>query len=335
MPENTTNIPIFDPKTVKLGRNYLLLGVEAWLIDSYIQQIKDSIKRSQELDVTIIYGDDVNGGELGEHLDTFTIFSTAKLIIIKKCEKFLKKELEILAAYFDSPSEIQTLVLISDKTDAKFNTWKKIRANCEIIACDPPKFAGDIRNWLMAELRRHEKVISPQAMSEFTARIDLDYYSAANELAKVLLLIGDRKQIVVEDVITSLSGSRAGTQIDFFRALGNRNIKNAIEASMLMLQTDAEPLQVFFGLYRFFLHLYKIQLLRSRHISDTEISQKHIMEIFFSQRKEYLDFSKKYSLEALERIFAILLDTDSKLKSSLIDSTLQLELCIIQALNCK
>jgi DNA polymerase III delta subunit len=335
MPDYQKSAPVFDPKTVELGKNYLLVGTEAWLIDSYQRQIRDRLKQSGELDVTTIYADEVKAGELGEHLDTFTIFSGAKMVVIKNCEKFLKKELETVAAYFDAPSEIQCLVIITEKTDAKYNAWKKIRSGCEIIACDPPKFAGDIRNWLMAELRRRDKVMSPKAIMEFTGRIELDYFSTANELAKILLLVGDRKQIGEDDVLTSLSGSRAGTQIDFLRALGNRQIKNALEATALMLQTDAEPLQIFFGLYRFFVNLYKIQLLRDRHISDNEILQKHISDIFFSQRKEYLEFSRRYSLKGLEQIFAILLDTDSKLKSSLTDKTLQLELCIVQALNCK
>jgi len=336
MMKETGNIaPVFNPETAKLGQNFLLLGSDAWLTDSYQRRIKAALKKAEDVDVSLIYADEIKAGELAEQLDTFTIFSSAKLVIIKNCEKFLKKELDTVAAYFDSPSDIQSLILISEKSDAKLNAWKKIKQGCEIITCNPPKYAGDIRTWLMSELRICGKVMSPKALMEFTARIELDYMSAANELAKVILLIGDRKQIGEEDVLTSLSGSRVGTQIDFYRALGNRQLKNALEAVSLMLETDAEPLLIFFNLFRFFSNLYKIQLLRERHISDSEISQKHINEIFMSQRKEYLEFSRNFSLNALEQIFSILLETEAKLKSSITDKTLQLELCIIQALNSK
>ncbi len=335
MEEKSNSALNFDARNVSLGKNYLLVGAEAYLSDSVQKQISGKLRQDQDIDISTLYADEVKSGDLIEYLDTFTIFSSSKLIVIKNCEKYLKKELEIIAAYFDAPSEIQTVVLITEKIDLKYNAWKTIKKNCEYVSCDPPRFAGDIRNWLMVELKRRGKVMAPSAIQEFTARIELDYFYAANELTKILLLIGDRKQISESDVITSLVGSRAGTQIDFFRALGNRNIKNALESVCLMLQGDAEPLQIFFSLYRFFMNLYKIQLLRAKRLTDTEIMQKHIAEIFFSQRKEYLAFAKNYSINALRQIFGILLETDADLKSSLTDKTLQLELCIVKALNTK
>lgn len=327
--------PPFDTTTAKLGENFLLMGTDAWLIDSYLRRIRETLSGTQDLDSVLIYADEVRGGVLEEHLDTFTIFSSAKLLVIKNCEKFPKRELEIIASYFEAPSEIQTLIIVTEKTDAKFNYWKKIKDNCKIIPCNPPKFASEIRNWLMNELKLRGKLMAPKAIVEFTSRTELDYLSVANELEKVLLLIGDRKQINESDVLTSLSGSRAGTQIDFLRALGNRQCKNALESIALMLETDTEPLRIFFGISRFFMILYKILLLREQHVSDMEINQKHLTEVFISQRKEYLNFSRKYDVKNLENIFEILLDTEYKLKSSVMDKTMALELCIIQALSSK
>ncbi|MCK9331948.1 MAG: DNA polymerase III subunit delta [Candidatus Cloacimonetes bacterium] len=334
MMENKDNSALnFDASKVKLGDNYLLVGSDAYLIDSVINQISSRLKQKQQIDTSIVYADEVKAGELSEYLDTFTIFSSAKLVIIKNAEKYLKRELEIIASYFDAPSDIQSLVIVSEKTDAKYNAWKTIIAASQKVNCDPPKFTGEIRNWLMTELKRQQRTMTPAAINEFTNRIELDYYNASNELNKVLLLIGERKNITEADLVTSLNSSRAGTQIDFFRALGNRQSKNALESVNLMIQSDVEPLQIFFSLFRFFSNLYKIQLLREKHISEAEIMQKHIPEIFYSQRKEYLEFAKKYNLKALECIFGILLETDSLLKSNLIDKNMQLELCIIQVLN--
>ncbi|MCK9558014.1 MAG: DNA polymerase III subunit delta [Candidatus Cloacimonetes bacterium] len=325
----------FDASKVKLGTNYLLVGSDPYLIDRVISQIKHSLKKKSEIDVSTVYGDEVKATDLGEYLDTFTIFSSSKLVIIKNAEMMLKKELEVVADYFNSPSDIQSLIVVTEKTDAKFNAWKAILSGSVKVICDPPKFVSEIRNWLLSEIRKEGRSMEPIAITEFTNRVEMDYLSAANELAKLLLLVGDRKQITAKDLLTSLSGNRAGTQIDFFRAMGGRQVKSALESCALMLQTDVEPLQIFFSIYRFFMNLYRINLLRERHLSDTEIQQKHISDIYYSQRKEYLDFARKYSLNALEAIFGILLETDSLLKSSLADKNLQIELCIIQALNTK
>ncbi len=314
-----------------LGQNYLIQGSDAHLIDKVLDYIKRALKHDNEIDISIVYGDEIKAAELGEYLDTFTIFASSKLVIIRNTEALLKRELEVVAAYFESPSETQTLAIVTEKANKTLGAWKKIAASCHTVICDPPRFASEMRNWLIAELKRMGKVMTPGAIAEFTNRIELDYSIAANELAKIDLLVGSRKQITEKD-LDGFSGSRAGTQIDFFRAMGGKQTKAALEAVNLMLEADWEPLQIHFSMFRFFTNLWKIQLLRAKHITENEISSRHIADIYASQRKEYLGFARNYSISSLEKIMDLLLQTDYKLKSSTIDKRLELDLSIIQIL---
>lgn len=317
-----------------LGQNYLIQGNDAHLIDKVLDRIKRTLKQEGEIDISIVYGDEIKAAALGEYLDTFTIFSSSKLVIVRNAEAMLKKELEVLAAYFDSPSEIQTVAIVAEKANKTLGTWKKIAANSYIVNCDPPRFVSEMRTWLMDEVRRLGKVMTPNAVTEFTNRIELDYAKAANELSKIDLLVGSRRQITEQDLV-GLSGSRAGTQIDFFRALGAKQVKAALEAVNLMLEADWEFLQIQFSLFRFFTNLWKIQLLKAKHLSDTEISGGHLADIFPKQRQEYLGFARNYSIKDLEKIMDILLNTDHKLKSSTIDKRLELDLSLIEILGQK
>jgi DNA polymerase III subunit delta len=324
----------FEKHKPKLGQNYLILGTDAYLIDKVLDRIKKTLAEKHEIDISIVYGDEVKSGELGEYLDTFTIFSSSKLIIIKNAEAFRKKELEVVASYFDSPSEIQSVAIVTEKINKTFNSWKQIDSGCTTVICNPPRFANEIRNWLVEELRRRGKTMSPQAINEFTNRIEMDYATAANELNKIDLLVGERTQIAATD-LSSLGGSRAGTQIDFYRAMGKKKLNSAIEAVDLMLDADWEPLQILFAVNRFFITLWKIQLLRQRHITDSEISSRYMTDIFSNQRREYLDFAKNFPIKVLEKIIAQIMDTDHKLKSSSIDKRILLDLSIIRILGQK
>lgn len=317
-----------------LGQNYLIQGSDAHLIDKVLDRIKRSLRDENEIDISIVYGDEIKAAELGEYLDTFTIFSSSKLVIIRNTEALLKKELGVLAGYFESPSDIQTVAIVTEKANKTLSAWKKIAANCHTVSCDPPRFASEMRTWLMEELRRMGKVMTPKAIAEFTNRIELDYATAANELAKIDLLVGTRNQITEKD-LDSLSGSRAGTQIDFFRALGAKQTKTALEAANLLLGSDSEPLKIHFSMFLFYSNLWKIQLLKARHITDNEISSGHMAEVYPSQRKEYLGFARNYSIKGLEKIMEILLNTDYRLKSSGIDKRLELDLSIINILEQK
>ncbi|MDD2423670.1 MAG: hypothetical protein PHG34_05630, partial [Candidatus Cloacimonetes bacterium] len=204
----TINALSFASHRPSLGQNYLIQGRDAHLIDKVLDQIKRALKREGEIDISIVYGDEIKAADLGEYLDTFTIFSSSKLVIVRNAEAFLKKELEVLAAYFDSPSDIQTLAIVAAKANKTLGTWKKIAANSHTVNCDPPKFASEMRTWLMEELKRIDKSMSSAALAEFTNRIELDYAAAANELTKIDLLVGSRRQITEQD-LDGLSGSRA------------------------------------------------------------------------------------------------------------------------------
>ncbi|PKN73004.1 MAG: DNA polymerase III subunit delta [Candidatus Cloacimonetes bacterium HGW-Cloacimonetes-3] len=322
----------FSPASVKLGKSYLLVGTDAYLADRVLDKLNTKLKLDDAVDKTILYGDELKSAVLAEHLDAFSIFSSAKLIVIRNVEKMDKKELDTLGDYFDSPSEIQSLVIVTEKMDARFAAWKKIKASCLQITCEPPKYGGAIRAWLDIELKSIHKSMTPKAIEEFINRIELDFYHAANELNKIDLLSSGRTTITEKDVFKSLGTTRAGTLIDFYRALGKRQIKQSLEAMDKMLFADWEPLQVFFHFNKFYWIIWRILLLKKAHISENEILSKHLNDLFQNQKREYLDFSKSYSLASLDTIFGILLETDSQFKLSVAEANVLLCNCLIKLL---
>jgi len=322
----------FNVSHIELGSSYLLSGTDNYLCDRVIDLLRDNLKKLEGVDVTVLYGDELKSSILAEHLDAFSIFSSAKLLIIRNVEQMDKKVLDTLGDYYDSPSDIQSLAIITEKTDARFAAWKKIKANSTLVNCEPPRFGGAIRAWLDKECKARNKTMTSRAIEEFTNRIELDYYNAANELNKIDLLSMGRSTITDKDVMKSLGTTRTGTLIDFYRALGKKQLKPALEAMDKMLFADWEPLQVFFHFNKFFSIVWRILLYKQAHLSDTEIIAKHLADLFQTQRREYVDFSKSYQLSSMEAIFAILLETDAQFKLSVAEANILLCNCLIKVL---
>jgi len=320
----------FSASNVSLGSSYLLLGTDTYLADRIIDVLRSSLRKQANADTLIVYGNEVKSSELSEHLDTFSVFSEAKLIVIRNAESMDKKVLEVLSAYFESPSEIQSLAIVAEKTDQRLKTWKTIATACLTLNCDPPRYGAAIKNWLQKSLNQMGKTMLPKAQDEFMNRIELDYYHAANELAKLDILTRDAKVITEADVLKSLGTTRTGTLIDFYRALGRKQLKPCLEAIYRMFYADWEPLQILFQFNKFFSTVWKINLLRQKHISPQEIMSKHLFEVFATQRKDFLDFAPNYSLASLEKIFGILLETDSQYKLSAAESSVLFTNCLVR-----
>lgn len=318
---------------VKLGSSYLLMGNDAYLVDRVLDLLRHTLKQKENADTIVVYGDEINASELNELLDTYTIFSSAILVIIKNTEKWDKKLLDTLMDYYKSPSEIQSLAIVASKIDKRTTVWKQVLSSSLEVNCEAPRFGGAIRAWLDKSLKQINKSMTPKAAEEFLNRIELDYYNAANELTKLDLLTASTKVITEQEVLKSLGTTRIGTLTDFYRALGRRQQKASLEAMNKMLFADWEPLQVLFQFHKFFLAIWKINLLRKAHLTDAEISTKHLNDIFLSQRKDYLESSRNYSLSSVERIFAILMETDAGFKLSVADPTILLTNCLMQLLD--
>lgn len=322
----------FDTLKPALGDNYLLLGSDAFLLDSVTDHIRRELKRSADVDLVIIYGDETKCAQINDLLDAYSIFSSAKLILFRNADLLKKDELECLSSDFADPLPQQSLVITAEKADARFSAWKKIREGCQTVTCDPPRHGGMFSAWLDKALVKIGKTMPQNARYIFTNRVELDFSSANNELQKLALLIGDRKQITEADVLRGIGSSRVGTQIAFTRALGDRQGKQAMELLDRMLASNQKGLQILSQINRVFMVIYHILLMKEAHLSPSEISGKHLPEVFPDQRKYYLGFAQNYSLRQISQIFSILLDTDAKFKTSMGSDPVLLTTCILRIL---
>lgn len=325
----------FKPQMVSLGQNYLLLGTDAWQSDYVLRIIQSELKQQQDIETINLYGDDIQRNELGEVLDTYSIFASSKLIVIRNAEMLKAADQQALTAYFKDTSEIQSLVLHASKIDKRLSVWKAVRQGSLEIVCDPPRSHYDLQKWLDFVLKQKGKQMDASARSAFLARVELDYAIAYNELEKLLLMSKDRYSVSAKDVERSLGTSRVGTMIDFYRALGRRDLPECLKTINRMLDSDWEGLQVFFQFNKFYNSIHNILALKANKISDTEIANKHLGDLFPTQRQEFIQFSKSYTLMQMRCIMRILLETDSQFKLSMSTPHTLLELCAIRIMDCK
>jgi len=309
---------------------YLIVGNDAYLGEQCLSFILSKHKKFHSSEKITLYAEELTAPELNEHLDAYSLFSDQKVVIIKNCDKLKKEALDTLSDYYDSPSESQLVFVITPKIDSRFSAWKKIKDRSLHIECNPPRHGGEVRTWLDDELKTFNKSMSPKAKEEFISRCELDYTSINNELKKLFLLTCDKNYIDENDVATSMGTTRNSALTEFYRALGKKDIKNSINLVNRMLLAESEPIPIVYNLLRFYNLMWRINLLKQNHISEQEISGRHLMDVFPNQRKEYLESSRNYPLKCFPAIYEALLDLDSKLKLSAAEPAILFSLTILE-----
>ncbi len=309
---------------------FLLMGADAHLIEKTQLRIRAQLVEIKAADLVLIYGDEATAGSISEQLDEYSVFSESKLILIRNVDLLKKEALEIIARYLENPDLEQNLILTCIKPDLRLSAWKKIKDASLCVVCDPPKHGGEVRMWLDAELKNLKRNMSPKAREEFLSRIELNYSIIDNELNKLLLLTYKKDVITEKDVEQSLGTTRSGALADFYRAFGAKDAGRALTLMNSMLASDWEPLGILAQIQRFFMTIWKIKLLQEAHISNNEIMSKHLNELFFSYRKDYIDYATRYKSSALHGVFESILETDSKLKLTLSTPEILLSICLLE-----
>jgi DNA polymerase-3 subunit delta len=328
--------------TLKLQPGYLITGEDCYLTDKVLFSIKEIVKRTMPAYEQItLYGDELKVSELSEYLDSYSLFSDNRVIVIRNADRFgeedktrknvdkQKKILELIADYLQNPEASQVLVIIADSIDARLTGWKRIKESCQAIECAPIKYAGEMKSWLEGILREHKKTMQPIAKDLFLSKVELDFCTAENEIEKLFIFVGENTNITERDVKTTLPTTRAGTIGDFYKIMGNRQSKEALLKINEMLSSDWLPLQILSNVTKFFLTIWKIQALKNKHISPSEITSTHLNDIFASYRNDYMAYSAKYKYSEIPKIFETILQTDTQLKLSMAEPDILLSICMI------
>lgn len=331
------------PPTRGFHACYLITGKDGFLIDRTYTLIRESIKCFLDKpDIVTIYGDEITIPDLSDYLESYSIFASNRILIIRNAERLgeenktrknperHKKMADIIGKYLETPDPSQAIILIAESVDSRLTGWKKIKEIALQIECHPPKHAGEMRAWLDAILKEKQIRMDNTARELFMSKVELDFCTAENELTKLCILIGERKVISETDVKTTLPSARAGTVSDFFRALGNRQTKDVLAKTDEMLASDKEPLMLLATITNFFKTIWKIHALKAKHISLSEISSKHLMDLFMTQRNEYISYTNHYKPSEIPAIFTALLELDSQIKLSMAEPEVLFTLCLMK-----
>jgi DNA polymerase-3 subunit delta len=150
--------------------------------------------------------------------------------------------------------------------------------------------------------------------------------SLDGEIAKVLLYIGDRKQITEDDVLAAVGASRGFTVFDLQRAIGTRKLGQCFKIVRLILQGGLPATTVVNSLTRFFNQLWKLTDPEVTRLEDAKLAAELGTKLLYL--RDYKQYRRSFAGEVSERAFGILHELDTTLKSARRDEAISLEIAL-------
>ena len=307
--------------------NYLIENIDQTITNDTIKELL----KKEKIENNTISTYDLEETSLSnalEDLDTYSLFSSNKVIIIKNIDSLKiddsKEEINHLIKYLKDPNPDNYLIITSKKLNNTTKLTKELKDKCNIINTDI-----DIYKYIKDNLKDYS--IDQKTTNLLKEYCLDDITKLKQELNKLKDYKVEEKEITSEDikklVMKKLPDSK-DLVFSFTRSIGERNKKEALEKFQELLNYNIEPISIIGLLGSQIRIIYQVKILENRNLSNKEIAEL-LGEKSDYRIKKTKELTRYYQEKDLLKLMIELSDIDLKLKTTDTDPILQIQTFII------
>lgn len=308
--------------------NYLLYGLERFLIDKEIKSIISKHK-IEEINISK-YDLEINTiKEILDDATTVSLFSSNKLIIVENSFIFSRTtkkidNIELLENYLkqDNNDVVMLFINPNEKLDSVKKIVKIIKEKGKILEFNPMKNINSTVKTMFDDYKIENGVIE-LLINRVGNNLDLIY----QEVEKLKIYKIEENYITKEDVLDLTTEI---IDIDIFKFVDdiiNKNKKDAIKTYKELLKLNEEPIKIIALIASKFRLMYQACTLAKKGYTEEQISQ--ILDIHKYPVHLAIVAGYKYNPKILLKYLNDLADLDIGIKTGEKDKELALELFIL------
>lgn len=201
--------------------------------------------------------------------------------------------------------------------------WAKVAGERAFVRqFDLPK-AAQMATWLRERAKALGGELEPAAAGALAQVVGSDKHAAENEIEKLLAYAGYQRAVTAADV--AALALPTGEQGDFFALIDALSAGNGARAMQMLqaLMPERDLIMLYFSLVSHFRLLLQTRELVDAGRSDAEVSKDLGIHPFRAEKMAAQ--SKRFSIQALEAIYARLLFLDEQIKTGEIQAELAME----------
>jgi len=319
-------------KEIEAGRIspvYLFSGEEEYLKEDALRRIKEALIKPEflQFNYDLLSGKEISGTELLNKLLTLPIGQGKRLIVIRDAQKLNPSVKERIIEYLKNPSQDACLVLWTPKVDLRKRFYATIEKQGKSVTFYSLR-DKELFLWVRDYLFRRKKKISADALDLLMERVGNNLGEMAGELEKLLICIGKRNEINLEDVENLVGAVKTYTIFALIDAIGKKREKEALGILSRMMEEGTSATEILYMIVRQFRLLLRTRNLLEKKFSENKIIQALAIRPFVV--KNLVSQVRNFSLEKLIESFENLLQAEIEIKSSIKTPRMVLELLILK-----
>ncbi|WP_018132374.1 DNA polymerase III subunit delta [Effusibacillus pohliae] len=314
---------------------YLLYGTEQLLIREVVEALDQAINPGDELNMLRFDCDDTPIQTAVREADTLPFLSDKRLVIVHNATLFTgakpsrnDHDPDALLRYLENPAPTSTLVLTvyAEKLDERKKLTKAAYKNGKVAGFFPLKEA-ELREWIQAQCRKHQVLITPDAVSRLLLTCGSNLMFLATELEKLSLYVGANGTID-EDVVNRLASRTLEQDIFVFvDEVVRLRTERALRLMDDLIKNKQAPVYLLFMIARQLRIMLQVKIQIARGLSPQQIAS--LIGVHPYACKVAGEQAKRFSRPELERLLAELAEIDYKIKTGQLTDRQALEMFLL------
>ncbi len=284
---------------------YWLEGEEPYYIDQVVNYAEHEILNESEagFNLTVFYGRDANWADIVNACRRYPMFAERQVVLLKEAQHM--KDIDKLEGYVENPltSTVFVVSYKEKKVDARTKFAKTLKSKGEVFTTKK-MYDNQLPQWASEMVQQHGLSINQKALALLVDHIGNDLSRIQNEIEKLAVNLGSRKNITEDDIEQYIGVSKEFNVFELQDALAKKNLPKAIRIIQYFgSNPKAAPIQLILpSLYSFFSKVYMI--FGAGTNDEKAIASAVGVNPYFV--KDYLAAARNYGDNGVERILLLL-----------------------------
>lgn len=328
-----------DISSGKIQPVYCFYGVEPYLMDQLIKQLKEAVVDSayadfneQTLDGTKLMIDDGVSA-----FETLPFFSEKRLVVIKQVPWFGSKaslseqDEGKLMAYFENPCPSTVAILLCDGVDKRKKLGKLLQKQGALYEFDKldegslRKLLSDKLGELGCKMSQENLQYCIYLLGYLEKDADRDLYEVLGQLERIASAAsGEIDRAMLERMLEKPLDTNIFAYMD---AISDGKTLEALKIKQQLLSEDFNEIQINAMLYKHFRNLYKTVLWLNKGYNATAVAEKLGVHPFSA--KKYASQCRQFREPYLKQVVIDLAELDHRMKTGRITFEQALDLMTV------
>jgi len=296
---------ISDWKKKQFKPVYWLEGDEDYFIDKVVHYAEHHLLTEAEagFNLTIFYGRDADWAQVFNACRRYPMFAERQVVILKEAQHM--RDIDKLEPYIENPlaSTVFVVAYKEKKVDGRTKLAKLLKTKAELLSTKK-MYDNQLPEWTSELVQSKGYTINQKAVLLLVDHIGNDLSRIDNEIEKLLVNLGDRKNITEDDIEKYVGISKEYNAFELQAAMAAKDFARAMRIIQYFeANPKAAPIQMILPtLYNLFSKTYMIFGQNSR--DEKSIAASIGVHSFFV--KDYLLAARNYGFEGIESALLLL-----------------------------